>query len=313
MLLGLILSGAGESAAAEDNYPTKPIQVVNPFPPGAADSILRPFVEKLPEYLGQPVTFIYKPGAAGSVGASYVANAKPDGYTLLGSSQGSILIVPLTNKGLSYTYKSFVPIVNLAFAAIELAVRSDARWKNLQELVEDAKKNPGKISYTSSGTYGILHIAAEAFFKEAGVKLNHIPSLGTAQGIAAVLGSHVDMSCADASAPYPHVKAGTMRVLTSLTKNRLKLLPNVPTASEMGYPVVIPINYGLLAPQGTPKEIVQKIYLAAKKVLENHEAEIKDRQDKLCTEIDFKNPEEYVALLKKENDFYTSLLSKMMK
>ena len=312
-VMGFILSGMGESFAAEEEFPTKPIQVIIPFQPGSTDVVLRAFVDKLPEYLGQPVTFIYKPGAAGSLGAAYVANAKPDGYTLLGTSQSSIIIVPLTTKGLSYTWESFDPVVATSFSAGALCVRSDARWKNLQELVEEARKNPGKISYSSSGTNGVWHIAAEGFCKQAGITLNHIPALGSAPAISALLGGHVDLNPTSADIPYPHVKAGTVRALCVFSNKRVKFYPDVPTASEAGYPVVGTVNFGLLAPKGTRKEIVQKIYLASKKALENHEASIKDQLDKVCNEVDFRNPEEYTVLLKNLNDFTTDMLNKIRK
>lgn len=311
--LSFILLFTGNSLAAERKFPAKPVQIIIPFQPGSTDVLLRPFVEKMPEFLGQPVPYIYKPGAAGSLGAGFVAASKPDGYTLLGTSNSSIVTVPLTQKDLPYTWKSFAPIACMVDVPNLLCVKSDARWKNIKELVAEAKNNPGKISYTSSGTFGSLHITAEAFFKEAGVNLNHIPSQGSAPSVTAVLGGHVDVNSVTAGVVFPHLKAGTMRALTVFSKKRLKFLPDLPTASEMGYPVVKSAYYGLLAPKGTPKEIVDTIYLAAQKALEKHEAFIQDRLEKMSVELDFRGPEEYAILLRYQEEFYSDMINKIRK
>ena len=135
VVLGLLLPICGESLAAEKKFPAKPIQVIIPFQPGDTDNLLRPFIEKMPEFLGQPVNLIYKPGAAGSVGAGFVAASKPDGYTLVGSSYSSILTVPLTHKDVGYTWESFAPVSCLVEAASLLVVLPSAPWKDLKELV----------------------------------------------------------------------------------------------------------------------------------------------------------------------------------
>jgi tripartite-type tricarboxylate transporter receptor subunit TctC len=313
LVVGLIFSVAGGIVAAERKFPAKPVQIIIPFQPGSTDILLRPLVEKMPEYLGQPVTFIYKPGAAGSIGAGFVAAAKPDGYTLLGTSLSSIVVVPLTQKDLPYTWKSFAPIVCMVDVPNLLCVKADARWKDLREFVAEAKKNPGKISYTSSGNFGSLHISAESFFKEADIKMNHIPSQGSAPSVTAVLGGHVEMNYVTAGVVYPHLKAGSMRALTVFSKKRVRFLPDVPTATELGYPVVKPSYYGILAPKGTPKEIVEAIYLSAKKALENHEAFVQDRFEKMSVQLDFRGPEEYAALLKNQEEFYSDMIYRMKK
>ena len=309
----LILVLAGGSPAAEKKFPAKPVQVIIPFQPGSTDVLLRPFVEKMPEFLGQPVPYIYKPGAAGSLGAGFVAASKPDGYTLLGTSNSSIVTVPLTQKDLTYNWKSFAPIACMVDVPNLLCVKADARWKDLKELVAEAKKNPGRISYTSSGTFGSLHITAEAFFKMAGVGLNHIPSQGSSPSVTAVLGGHVDVNSVTAGVVFPHVKAGSMRALTVFSKKRLQFLPDVPTATEMGYPLVKSAYYGLLAPKGTPKEIVDAIYLSAMKALEKHEAFIRDRLDKMSVMLDFRGPEEYAVLLKHQEEFYSDMINRIRK
>lgn len=309
--LGLAFFPAGKGFAAEKKFPTKPIQVIIPFQPGSTDVILRPFVEKMPEFLGQPTTYVYKPGAAGSLGAAFVASVKADGYTLLGTSQSSICVVPLTQKDLSYTWQSFAPIICAVDSPELLVVKSDARWKDFKEFVAEAKKNPGMISFTSSGTFGTLHITGEALASAAGIKLNHIPSQGSAPSVTAVLGGHVDMNIVTMTSVVPHLQAGSMRALCVFSKRRLSFLPDVPTALELGYEILNSSLYGLLAPKGTPKEIIETIYLAGKKVRENYGAAINARYEKIGVQIEFLGPEEYTSLLRREEEFHDKMIKEI--
>ncbi len=301
---GLLLFYMGSGIAAEKKFPTKPIQIIIPFQPGETDNLLRPFIEKMPEYLGQPVTFVYKPGAAGATGAGFVAGSKPDGYTLVGTSQSSICLLPFTNKETGYTREFFAPISCLALGYLMFAVQTQARWKSIHELVAEAKKNPDQISYASTGTFGISHIAGEAFCRAAGVKLNHIPAQGSGPATTALLGGHVDIAVTGSGPSVPHIRAGSIRALIIFNEKRVQALPQVPTSSEMGYPVVLPLSYGLLAPKGTPKEVVEIISQATKKVVENHKAFLEDRLSKVGSEIGFMGTEEYGALLKQQSDYF---------
>lgn len=310
--MSMIFCPEGKSLAAEKKFPTKPIQIIVPFQPGSTDILLRPFVEKIPEYLGQPLTFVYKPGAAGSLGAGFVASSKPDGYTLLASSQSSLTVVPLTQK-VSYTWRSFAPIACVVDVPNLCVIKSDARWKDLREFVAEAKKNPGQISFTSSGAFGSLHITGEALASAAGIKLNHIPSQGSAPSVTAVLGGHVNMNIVTMAVVIPHLQAGTMRVLCVFAKKRLSFFPDVPTAEEMGFPVFTSGLYGLLAPKGTPKEIVETVYQAAKKVRENHGAAISERYEKMGVQLEFLGPEEYTTLLQKEEEWHDKIIKDIKK
>ncbi len=313
LISGLLLGLGWESYAAEKKFPNKPIQVIIPFSPGDTDNLLRPFVEKMPEYLGQPVTFVYKPGAAGSVGAGFVVSSKPDGYTLVGSSQSSIVVVPLTHKELAYTWESFAPVSCLVEGTLLFAVKADAPWKNLAELVEDAKKNPGKITFTSSGTFGITHLAGEAFCKEAGIKLNYIPSMGSGPAVTATLGGHIHIASTALAPAFPHLQAGTMRALGVFNPKRTMVLPAAQTFVEAGYPVITPANYGMLAPKDTPKEVIDTLHLALKKVVENHRVFVDDRLGKLGAQLGFMGPEEYRNFLRGQYDFFDNILKAMKK
>ena len=303
------LAVPGEHFAAEKKFPTKPINVIIPFQPGDTDNNLRPFTDKMAQYLGQPVNFVYKPGASGAVGAGFVAVAEPDGYTLVGSQQSSLVLVPLTQKGLTYSLKNFSPVCGLAGGYNIIAVQTGARWKNIQELIAEAKKNPGKISYVSgSGALGITTLIAEAFFKEAGVKLNLIPAQGSGPAVTAILGGHTDAVSSQITPAFPHIQAGTLRALVVSTEKRVSALPDTPTAVELGYKVSVPSLYGLLAPKGTPKEVVDKIALAAKKAAEEHRGAIEASLSKAGMQILYAGPEGFAQFLKSQDDYWTKTI-----
>ena len=313
VVMGLLLTIIGGSWAAEKKFPTKPIQVIIPFQPGDTDNLLRPFVEKMPEYLGQPVNLVYKPGAAGSVGAGFVAASKPDGYLIVGSSHSSIVVVPLTNKDVGYTWKSFAPVCALVEASSLLVVQSSSPWKTLKDLIEDSKKSPGKITYSSSGTFGTNHLIPEALCKEAGIKWTYIPSQGSGPTITALLGGHVNVASTAIAPALPHLRAGTLRPIAVYRPTRMRALPDAPSLKELGYPISSSSPYGLLAPKDTPKEVVDAIYLAAKKVVESHRDFIAERLGKLGAEIGFEGPEEYTVHLGRQYELFSGILKLVKK
>jgi tripartite-type tricarboxylate transporter receptor subunit TctC len=193
------------------------------------------------------------------------------------------------------------------------AIKSEAPWKNLRELVEDAKKNPEKITFTSSGTFGITHIAGEAFCKEAGIKMTYIPSQGSGPAVTATLGGHVHIASTALAPAYPHLKAGTMRALAVFNEKRVRVLPEVPSFAELGYPVVIPGNYGLLAPKGTPKEVVETLQGSLKKVVDQHKNFLEDRLEKLGAQIGFMGPDEYTEFLRGQYGYFDKILKGIKK
>ena len=293
---------------AADAFPVKPIQLVIPFAPGDTDNMLRPFVEKMGEFLGQPVVLSYKPGAGGGVGAGQVATSKPDGYTLVGTSPGSIVVVPLANKDIRYTPESFTPVAALSEGGLMLVVPASAPWKTMKDLVEHAKKNPGKVTFTSSGAMGITHLLAEIFAKDAGVKWNHIPYQGSAPAITALLGGHVDMASTAIAPAQSHIKAGTLRPLAVFGDTRLKAYPDVPTIKELGYNVGSPTLYGISAPKGTPRDVVDALYAAAKKATDKYNDAIAANLNLFGAEIRLLGPDEYAAYLKSQNQLFSSAL-----
>jgi tripartite-type tricarboxylate transporter receptor subunit TctC len=266
--LCVALSWFGAAAAAQDAYPSKPITLIVPFPPGGvADIVARPAADAIGRVLGSPVIIENKAGAGGGIGMAYVAKAKPDGYTLL-LALSSISILPEADKLIGrapmYQLDQLVPIARLTADPTVLAVRADSPWRTLQEFVADAKKRPGAISYGSSGNYGTMHVPMEMFASDAGIKLLHVPYTGAGPAVVGLLAGNIDAVASGPSTVIQHVKAGKMRVLASWGDHRLASLPDVPTLSESGFDAVFFQWSGLFAPAGTPAPILARLRAAAR-------------------------------------------------
>jgi tripartite-type tricarboxylate transporter receptor subunit TctC len=261
-LLALVLA-LPLAAGAQEPFPTRPITLVAPFPPGGvADLTARPVAAAMEKVLKSPVAVVNKTGAAGAVGMSYVANSKPDGYTLL-LSLSSISIIPeadkLFNRKPAYTMDQLTPIALISADPTILVVHADRPWKSAKELVEDAKRRPGEISFSSSGVYGTLHMATEMFSHAAGVTLRHVPYAGAGPALTAILGGHVDALASGPAVILPHIKAGKLRPLAGWGAKRVAALPDVPTFKELGYDIEFYIWAGVFAPTGTPGPVVSKL------------------------------------------------------
>lgn len=255
-------------ASAQDAYPSKPITLIVPFPPGGvADIVGRPFAEALSRELKTPVIIENKPGAGGGIGMGIVAKAKPDGYTLL-LALSSISILPEADKVLGraplYQLDQFMPIARLTADPTVLAVRADSPWQTLQDFVADARKRPGAITYGSSGNYGTMHMPMEMLAQSANVKLLHVPFTGGGPAVVALLGGQVDALATGPSTVLQHVKAGKVRVLASWGDHRLASLPDVRTLSESGFDTVFFQWSALFAPAGTPEAIATRLRDAAR-------------------------------------------------
>ena len=250
-------------AAAQDAYPSKPITLIVPFPPGGvADIVGRPFAEALSRELKTPVIIENKPGAGGGIGMGIVAKAKPDGYTLL-LALSSISNLPEADKVLGraplYQLDQFMPIARLTADPTVLTVRADSPWQTLQDFVADARKRPGAITYGSSGNYGTMHMPMEMLAQSASVKLLHVPFTGGGPAVVALLGGQVDALATGPSTVLQHVKAGKVRVLASWGNKRLASLPDVRTLSESGFDTVFFQWSALFSPAGTPEPIVTRL------------------------------------------------------
>jgi tripartite-type tricarboxylate transporter receptor subunit TctC len=257
-------AAAWNGAFAQDAYPTHAITVINPFPPGGAvDVVMRPLAAVLEPMVQKPVVIDTKAGAAGQVGAQVAANAKPDGYTLLShltSISGFAEVDRLFGRQPKFTNANFVPLARFVADPCVLVTNDQQPWKSLKELVEDAKKRPNEIIFSSSGLYGALHIPTALFMAAAGgLKLRHLPTNGGGPALTALLGNNSAVLVSSISACLSQIKAGKARPLALFGGQRSKALPDVPTMKEQGYDVEYYLWVGTFAPKGTLDSVV--IYL----------------------------------------------------
>jgi tripartite-type tricarboxylate transporter receptor subunit TctC len=281
-------------AQAQD-FPTRPINVVAPFPPGGqADLMARPTAAAMEKILKSPVVVVNKTGAAGAVGMAFVANSKPDGYTLL-MALSSISIIPeadkLFDRKPAYTMDQLVPIALVSADPTILVCRSERPWKSVKELVDDAKKRPEGISYSSSGIYGTLHMAMEMLIHSAGIKMKHVPYGGAAPALTALLGGHVDCMASGPAVVLPHIKAGKLRPLAGWGEKRLAVLPELPTLKELGYDAEFYIWAGMFAPKGTPEPIMKKLRDTVRAAMQD--PDFKAALDKMETPIAYLDAPEF--------------------
>jgi len=261
-------------ALAQEAFPTRPIQVIVPFPPGGvADLVGRPFAAALEKELKQPVVIVNKTGAGGAVGMQAAAVAKPDGYNLM-VALSSISVMPevdaLFGRPSTYKLKDFAPIALLSADPTVLVIKADAPWKTVADFVADAKKRPNEIKYASSGVYGTMHVAMEMFAHSAGIKLRHIPTGGGGPALNALLGGHVDAISGGPNVSIPHIKAGTLRVLAGWGDKRIPALPDTPTLKELGYKdVEFYIWSGFFAPAATPASVIKILREGTAKAVKN--------------------------------------------
>jgi tripartite-type tricarboxylate transporter receptor subunit TctC len=256
------------ASAASAQYPDHTITMVVPFPPGGvADTVARPVADAMSRELKQPVVVENKGGAGGAIGMAQVAKAKPDGYTIL-MSLASLTVLPEADKILGrdpmYQISQLRPIARFTADPTVFAVRADAPWKTLAEFIEDAKKNPGKFTYGSSGNYGTMHVPMEMFAGAAGIKLVHVPYTGAGPAIIGLLGGQVDALATGPASIVQHVKSGKVRVLAHWGDARLVALPDVRSLKELGTNVEYAQWSGLFVPAATPDAAVAKLRDAAR-------------------------------------------------
>jgi tripartite-type tricarboxylate transporter receptor subunit TctC len=255
---------------AADAYPSHAITFINPFPPGgAADVVGRPLTALLEPILKQPCIVETKAGAAGAVGAQFAASAKPDGYSLLihiVSISGFAEVDKLFGRKPKFTRADFIPIARLTAGPMALVVNDQQPYKTVKELVDDAKANPDKLIFSSSGLYGALHLPTALFMKATGIKMKHLPTNGGGPALTAILGNNSQVLVTSIAAASGQIKAGKLRPLACFSPKRAASLPNVPTLKEAGYDVEFSLWVGLFAPKGTPTEAVDTIRAAVKQV-----------------------------------------------
>lgn len=291
----LILLLAAVEGSGQEKYPDRPITIVVPFPPGGvADLTARPVAAALEKVLKNPVVVVNKTGAAGAVGMSFVANSKADGYNLL-MALSSISIIPeadkLFDRKPAYTMDQLIPIALISADPTIFVVNANRPWKSVKEFVDDAKKRPEQISYSSSGVYGTLHMAMEMLTYSAGIQLKHVPYAGAGPALTALLGGHVDTLASGPAVVIPHIKAGKLRPLAGWGAKRVASLPDVATFKELGYDIEFYIWAGLFAPRGTSAAVMKTIREEVKQAVNS--AEFKSAMEKIETPIAYLDAPEF--------------------
>jgi tripartite-type tricarboxylate transporter receptor subunit TctC len=256
-------------AWAQDAWPSKPITMIVPFPPGGvADTVARPVAEALARELGQQVLVENRAGAGGATGIGAAARAPADGHTLL-MSLSSISILPEADRILGrpgqYRLDQFKPIARFTADPTVLVVRADAPWKTLPEFIAGLKAQPGRFNYGSSGNYGTMHVPMEMLKARAGFSLVHIPYSGAGPAVQALLGGQVDALSTGPASVLQHIRAGRLRALAHWGDKPLQALPELPALKDVGFPVQFAQWSALFAPAGTPEAIVQRLRAAARK------------------------------------------------
>ncbi len=273
-LFALILFAVFGIASAEDKYPARPIELVVPFAPGGTgDLTARSYSDELARTLKVPITVVNRAGGSGIQGTKYVISGKKDGYRLLAATDTPLVLVPVVNKEATYDpLKDVVPIGYFGYSPLIFAVKSDSPFKTLAELVDYARKNPGrmKTAITGFGTEG--HFNVELLSHKEKIKITPIPFKSGGESLVALLGGHVDMAVSSITSLGPQVKGGTIRALAICFRSRHPDFPNIASTAELGYPDVNLATWtALFAPAGVPKQVVDVLVPAAEKAFKNPE------------------------------------------
>ena len=264
--------------ATAQTYPNKPVRLIVPFPAGGTTDLLaRAMAQKFSEALGQQFVVDNRPGAGGNIGADIVAKSAPDGYTLLMGTVGTHAINPSLYAKMPYDHvKDFVPVVLVAGVPNVLVVNPGVPVKTVAELIKAAKDQPGSINFASSGNGTSIHLSGELFKSLTGVQMAHIPYKGSAPALTDLLGGQVQIMFDNLPSALPHIKSGKLRALAVTSSKRAPALPDLPTIAESGVPGFEASSwFGILAPAGTPRDIVMRINVEANKALQS--AEMKEK------------------------------------
>lgn len=291
---------AASALAAEARFPTRPVRFIVPFPPGGGNDIIaRQLGPKMSEGLGQPVLIENRPGAGGNVGTEAAAKSPADGHTIVIASN-QVTINPSLYAKLPFDIeRDFTPVALVASVPMLLVVNPSLPAKSVRELIADAQARPRQINHGTPGAGTPQHLAFEVFNKMARVEITHVPYKGTGPAIADLLGGQIQAAFATLASVDPHVKAGKLRALAVATPKRASVLPDVPTVAESGVPGYdVPLWYSVLAPAGTPKDVVERLSAEIAKAVRS--PDVRDKMLQQGFEITYQAPGELDALMRSE-------------
>ena len=297
--LGAALLLATSLGVAAQTFPSRPVHIVVPFPPGGgADALARIMQPHLVKLWGQPVIIDNKPGASGHIGAEYVAGSPPDGYVLMMSSTAS-----LTEKNVS----QFAPVSLVSASPYVVVANPKVPAANIRELVDYARKNPGKLTFGSSGTGAASHLSAELFKSLAAIDMLHVPYKGTGQAVTDLIAGQIDLLFGPAQAVMSYVQAGRLKAYAVTSAKRSPTLPDLPTVAEAGVPGYEAIGwFGLLAPAATPKAVVNRLSADANAAL--REPDVVQKMLVLGAEPAGNTPEKFAAFIGDDQGKWSKLM-----
>lgn len=302
LLLGcsLALGSFTVFVAHSQPYPTRPIRLVVPYPPGGGTDIIARIVgQKLTDNLGQQIIVDNRGGAGGTIGTDIVAKSVPDGYTILMAPTSHVINPSIYSKLPYDTVKDFVPITFAVSATILLVVHPSVPAKSVKELIALAKARPGQLNFGSAGNGTVFHLAAELFKRQAGIDMVHVPFKGGGPTIANLVAGQVSLAFETMLALSPFLKAGRVRALAVASAKRSSVMPELPTIAELGFPSIVAENwYGVYAPAGTSKTIISRLNTEIVKILRAQE--VKERFQGLGTEVVASTPEELAEYIRSE-------------
>jgi tripartite-type tricarboxylate transporter receptor subunit TctC len=299
-------------AVSAQNWPTRPVTIVDTFPPGGSTGIIaRLLADKFSETMGQQFIVDQRGGAAGTVGARQIARSAPDGYTLMLGFTGTLAIAPSMYAAPGYDpRKDFAPIGRIGTAPSSLVVHPSFPAKNVAELIEYSKKNPGKVNFGSAGVGSVNHVAGELFANMAGIKLSHVPYRGTGPALTDLLGGHIPVVFAPVPATYENAKNGQIRMLGVTSLTRSSLVPEMPTIAEQGLPgYEAVLRYGLVAPTGTARPIIDRLNKELREMLANDV--MRTRFATVGAEPLSSTPEEYANDIEQEHTKWSTLVKSL--
>ncbi len=297
------------TVADAQNYPTRPITLVVPFPPGGSTTIVARIVtDRMADAIGQQFVVDNRGGAGGTLGTRQVAKSAPDGYTILLGYTGTLAIGPSLFPNVGYDVRAdFAPIGRIAAAPSAVVVHPSFPAHSVAELIAYAKANPGKVNYGSAGIGTVGHVAGEYFAIATGIRLVHIPYKGTGPAITDLLGGHIPLSFSPIPAVHESAKSGLLRMLAVTSAKRSTLLPDTPTVAESGVPGFDAVlRYGLVAPAGTPRPIIERLNAALRAALDS--AEVRNRLAIEGAEPLPSTPEEYAADIDHEETQWSKVI-----